>query len=390
MNILFLLDCFPNYGGIERITALLANELTIRGHRVTIYGRRGNAPADAYHFVEGVEIVNVFDIHDSAFFLNCLRSRETDIIINQGCFHFLNPLLRKARGISNIKIISVLHNDPAHATKVSKPLPGTDPRLKAAVKTTLWPIYRGIMHRRFRRGLQQTVRLSDRMVVLSPTYIDSLYRKSGKHIERTSIVAIPNFIHEPESLDITAKEHSIVYVGRVAELQKKVSRLIDIWEVLSVRIPSWHLTIVGDGDALPTCREEADRRHLENIHFTGYKNDVNPYLRKASIIVLVSDHEGFPMSLLEAMSYGCVPVCYNSFNALSDLVTDGKEGHNIQPLDKEAFINSIVRLVENPDNLNVMQQNAYAKSQSFEISRIINKWLNLIEDITANHRTIKH
>lgn len=387
MNILFLLDCFPNYGGIERITALLANELAMRNHRVTIYGRQGNAPADAYPLVEEVEIVNVSDIHDPTFFLNCLRSHQTDIIINQGCFHFLNPLLKKGRGISKIKIISVLHNDPLHATKVSRPMPGTDSRIKAAVKTTLWPIYRSIMHRRYKNGLQETIRLSDRMVVLSPTYIDSLRQKSGTKIAKDTIVSIPNFIRVPESLDVSAKENNIVYVGRVAELQKKVSRLIDIWENLSVRIPSWHLTVVGDGDALPTCREEADRRQLQNIHFTGYKNDVNPYLRKASIIVLVSDYEGFPMSLLEAMSNGCVPVCYNSFDALADLVNDGKEGLNIQHLDKDAFINSIIQLTEAPDRLRAMRLNAFKKSQKFEISKIIEKWLDLIEDITSSKHT---
>lgn len=62
---------------------------------------------------------------------------------------------------------------------------------------------------------------------------------------------------------------------------------------------------------------------MERVVFTGWQ-DPESFYRDASILCLTSDFEGWGMVLTEAMTFGAVPVAFNSYAAITDIIDDGK------------------------------------------------------------------
>ena len=91
----------------------------------------------------------------------------------------------------------------------------------------------------------------------------------------------------------------LVYVGRLEEYQKRISRQIHLVE----KINNIELWLIGDGPDRRTYEEEVEKKHLEErIKFLGRKDNPYPYMRMADYILLTSEYEGFPVTYLEAIA----------------------------------------------------------------------------------------
>ena len=137
---------------------------------------------------------------------------------------------------------------------------------------------------------------------------------------------IPNGVAIPDSVVPRARDGGVrlLSVGRLAP-EKAVDQTIRAFAALeSDKVTC--LTIIGDGP----CRQELESlsRSLgqdSRITFTGAVAEVAPYLRQADIYVSSSVSEGMSNALLEAMSYGAVPVVSRA-SGVDDVVADGVSG----------------------------------------------------------------
>jgi glycosyltransferase involved in cell wall biosynthesis len=156
-------------------------------------------------------------------------------------------------------------------------------------------------------------------------------------VPRERIHPIPNGIAIPEdgrrrtSNDVVR----LLSMGRL-DSEKAVDQTIRAFAAQSVDT-SARLTILGDGP----CREELEalsrRLGLEGrIAFPGVVADVTPYLREADVYISTSVSEGMSNALLEAMSYGVMPVV-SRVSGAEDLVEDGVSGLLFPPGDETAL-----------------------------------------------------
>ena len=165
-------------------------------------------------------------------------------------------------------------------------------------------------------------------------------------------------------------------------VQKRVYRVIDTWNYLEERFPNWRLTIVGDGDDRQNLETHAKALGLKRVSFEGFQRPV-PYYKRASILVLTSDFEGFPLVLAECMSLGVIPAVYNSYSAVGDIITDGKDGIVI-PYHKEGYkakeAASLLEGIMVDDNKrNAMAQAAIEKSKKYSVENIYHEWENVFD-----------
>jgi glycosyltransferase involved in cell wall biosynthesis len=88
-----------------------------------------------------------------------------------------------------------------------------------------------------------------------------------------------------------------------------------------------HLVVVGGPDSLvKSYRHRADSLGLNgNIHFTGYRSDVRPYLWAADVFALPSYYEVFPLVALEAAAAG-LPLLVARLNGVEEFIRDGENG----------------------------------------------------------------
>ena len=125
------------------------------------------------------------------------------------------------------------------------------------------------------------------------------------------IFTIPCGIELPPPRKDAASNNGIlkmVYVGRVINYQKRVGDLLKVAASLAKQNVPYHLTIIGDGGDKPALQDAVTTGGLAgNVTFTGWqtKDQVQQHLYRSDVLLLTSDFEGTPISMMEALASGC-------------------------------------------------------------------------------------
>jgi glycosyltransferase involved in cell wall biosynthesis len=128
----------------------------------------------------------------------------------------------------------------------------------------------------------------------------------------------------------------IVFVGRLRR-PKRVDLALEALRQVRTAVPEATLDVVGDGPLRGELEALAGRLGLrDHVRFLGARNDLPQLLRDAQCLVLASDYEGCPLSVLEAMAAG-VPVVATSVGGIPELVVEGETGILAPPGDAEAL-----------------------------------------------------
>lgn len=138
---------------------------------------------------------------------------------------------------------------------------------------------------------------------------------------------------------------TVITVARLVPW-KGIDRLLQVMRDL----PEFRLLIVGDGPERNRLESLSAGLSLDGrVIFTGQvsKDSVLGYLRAADVFVLNSTYEGLPHIVLEAMQAG-VPVIATDVGGTGEVVFDGETGLLVPVGDRNALIQSIIRLRQNP------------------------------------------
>lgn len=152
----------------------------------------------------------------------------------------------------------------------------------------------------------------------SPVSIDNGCEVPRKSIRFDEVVA------EVESYKNNQDTPVFIHVARFHE-QKNQKLLIDAFNELYRKEVDFVLLVIGDGFDRG-AGAELKGRACEKIHFLGLKNNVADYLYCSDAFCLTSIYEGLPISLLEAMACGVVPICTN-VGGIPDVVSEGRTGY---------------------------------------------------------------
>ena len=228
----------------------------------------------------------------------------------------------------------------------------------------------------------------DVVVGVSKTIAARLQSKeafSGKEVAYIPYgVPMPGVIPASDALTAPLR---ILYLGRLDEDQKRVRLFPEIYRQLcESRIP-FRWTIAGDGP---------ERAYLE-AHMTGGKPDqiaffagqvnyanVPALLDDQDVLLLTSTFEGLPLSLLEAMSHGVVPVVTDLESGISEVV-DTSNGLLV-PVDNIAgYAQAMIHL--HNDRTELAAKRTLARSSVFpaySISAMADRWLHLAGKASGN------
>jgi len=136
-------------------------------------------------------------------------------------------------------------------------------------------------------------------------------------------------------------------VGLVSMLrpEKNVSLLLRAAKQVLSRQGNVRFVIVGDGPARKALAQEAQQLGVaENTIFTGLRSDVERLLRTFDVVVLSSNHEAFPVTLLEAGACG-KPVVATAVGAVDEIVVHGQTGYLVRPGSEVELAGALLRLL---------------------------------------------
>lgn len=389
-NILFLMGVYPSYGGVEKVSTILANAFVESGHSVSIVSFEQPHPElidkELNHEVGLYKLsYPVFGKRNIQKLRTIIVKQKIDILINQWAVpYYVARLCYKATQGLNCKVITVHHNDPSTNARIKGI--EIDIKRKAGISTFLH-LKLSLVRFFSRLSLRYTYKKCDRYVVLSPSFIPIATRYMGIHHPH-KILALPNPVTINPCCDIdktmSNKRKEIIWVGRIEYNQKRTFRLIDIWQKLYLMHPDWHLTIVGDGPDRQDLQNRIVETKLPNIEITGFRDPV-VYYDRASILLLVSEYEGFPLVTIESMSYGVVPVVLGSYAACYDIIENGKNGFIVPtPFRTQMFADVVDSLICNETLLKRISEEAYNSSENFSRRKIVGKWNELMDEVTCN------
>lgn len=110
------------------------------------------------------------------------------------------------------------------------------------------------------------------------------------------------------------------------------------------------------------------------------------YYKRSAICCLTSTREGLPMSLLEAESYGCALLAFDSFSAIYDIIEDNVNGYIIPAYDLNYYSERLLLLTENKDILHRFFEASISRSKDFDIQIIAERWKDLFHSLIANKK----
>lgn len=116
--------------------------------------------------------------------------------------------------------------------------------------------------------------------------------------------------------------------------------------------------MAGDGPMLPMlCSLAKDLKIADDIVFTGYLSDLEPFYANIDVLVLTSDQEAFGRVILEAMSYGRAVIAA-AVGGVPEVVEDGRSGYLVPAGDIFAYTQKILCLLKNPKHCRQMGESA--------------------------------
>jgi len=161
-----------------------------------------------------------------------------------------------------------------------------------------------------------------------------------------------NFLHDPLQAPRTNSDTPsfALFVGRISE-EKGINTLLQAWSTLDAQIQlkvagtgPLYVVLVGKNNVVALGRQSAD--------------EVNHLMQQAAFLVLPSEwYEGFPLVLVEAFAHG-LPVLASRLGSMADIIKDGETGVLFTPGDANDLASKVKWLLENPQQLQILGDNA--------------------------------
>lgn len=121
----------------------------------------------------------------------------------------------------------------------------------------------------------------------------------------------------------------IGYAARLVKQQKRADLLVDLIACLEQRRIDYVFQIAGEGECEAIISDYIVKNKLEEkVQLLGRvpKEKMNQFWSNQDVFVNVSEYEGTSLSMLEAMSYGCVPVV-TEVSGAREFITEGENGY---------------------------------------------------------------
>lgn len=381
-------DLVATKGGIHRVTNCLMSELEKTGYRcIYLFYPLDESCYYTNNVEDEVHRLSTGQVEDY------LNREKVDVVVYQQaiCSMSFTKLISSFKS-RRFKYISVFHSSPTIYEKTFTlqrlwynflNQGGFLTKVSNFVRILAYPLWK-------RRLIQGTGKMfatnydtSDKCVMLSAKDIPMLSHYIKRDVSDKCVT-----IHNPLTFDrietaecLSCKRKNVLIVSRLNNFEKRIGKALKIWKKIEADgFNDWNLYIVGWGLQENMLHNLAQKLKLKNVHFEGRKPS-EPYYRDASIFMMTSAVEGWGLTLTESMQTGVVPIAFDSYPALHDIITDRYDGCIIPDNNLEAYADCLEELMRNREERERIAKNGLVSCRRFEINKIVEQWVKLIESL---------
>lgn len=186
---------------------------------------------------------------------------------------------------------------------------------------------------------------------------------------------------------VIARSRGRMVVGSAGRLfpVKDFSLLVDVAKSVVRQNNTIDFVLAGDGPERLMLEKKVERYGLgERFKFLGQQDDINAFYRGIDLYINTSVHEGIPISLLEAMSYG-LPAVVPMVGGFSEIVRNGIDAYLVESRDPDAFARRIFDLMS-PEKRAMMGCSARGRViDSFSREAMTQKYYQLYKELVLGN-----
>ena len=206
-------------------------------------------------------------------------------------------------------------------------------------------------------------------------------KKFGLMPPGLEIGKLPNKLISQESYGLSSSTVQCAFIGRVTQI-KRPDRFLDVVSEIKRREVAVDFFMAGGGELLEICRERILCEDLP-VQILGWQSDIEKVLAAADIVLLTSDNEGTPLSLIQAGMAG-LPVVTTRVGSVPEVVLDGITGI-ITGLDVQEITDALEKLA-NSNELRAQMGTAAQEFTlaNFGVKRLVHDHDELYKKLFAN------
>jgi glycosyltransferase involved in cell wall biosynthesis len=230
---------------------------------------------------------------------------------------------------------------------------------------------------------------TSRIIAISELQREDLARRGVAPRDRITIVPLGLELDRFRDVDrgearsrlgVPPDVFAAVLLGRIAPV-KRVDRLLRVFARVHDRVPTARLYVVGDGaERAPLERESVALGLGDVVEFRGWSADAPGWYGASDVVVISSDNEGTPLTLIEAAAAGR-PGVATAVGGVPDVVADGETGFVVPVEDEAAFADRLVRLALDPALTARLGAAAPARAARFGASRLVDDLERIYLDV---------
>lgn len=354
-HIAFLIMNFSNGGGTERVTSVIANNLSKRGYTVSVISCREGE--NCRFFIE--KDVTLYSLHGEMS---------------------PNAVLRKLDTVSELQKFVVEHSiDVMVAVDVALYLYLWPLQKKHLCKCIAWEHFNYYIanNRLVKFSRKVAASNADCVIVLGKNDLIN-YKTHYKKINRIE------YIYNPIALSMEKKtsmdKKRVIAVGRLSR-QKGFDLLLDAWKIVEAKNMDWALDIFGEGVLKESLQQQIENLGLKNAHLRGYAKDIEEEYVNSSIFALSSRYEGFVLVLMEAQAKALPCVSFNCKEGPAETIDDGVNGYLVEEGNVVAFAERLLNLMNNKELRDSFSEKARKDLNRFDTTAVIGKWERILESL---------
>ena len=387
LDIVFVLFNADGMGGTARSGIAQANALLSlgEGHRVRILSVTRSGAHTHYPLTDGLEVTYLVDVrgerptavsgqpptelaHELAQRESTLVPRSWDALFNG----LTDATLRDHLGSVDADVLVT-----------------TTPELLAVV-AQLAPADVALVHQEHRASSSRVNDMGALLefapradIVVSLTESMSRWLAGRLGGAAPELLVIPNPLPQEPQPRSSLDQKTFVTAGRLAP-EKQFEHLVDAFWRIRDEIPGWTLRIWGDGPRADNLAAQVRKLELEGrVELPGTTADMTAEWARASVAVLASRGEGYPLVLQEAMSAGVPPVSYDCPSGPREIITHDVDGLLVPPGSKPALAAAMLRMATDSDLRSRLGAGALARAAAWDATGLAREWVGVFRNAVA-------
>ena len=363
MKICFISGVISRSGGTERVGIMIANELARRGYDVSIlsFWNQGSS---------------FFECHESIKIYYLLNPKTEGKLYRT----YVYPILKMRTFIKKQKFDVVIDIDTLLSYYTLRAIKGID------VKHIAWEHFNylhTVKDKKRLSAIKMIKKYSDQLVVLTQ-------KDYQLHIEKESFDKEKiRYIYNPTPFEgkiaSYINEKIFLAVGRLTE-QKGFDLMLESWKNVESVLEEWKLVIVGSGEDEEKLKDIIKNNHLKRVHLIENTNNIEYWYERASIYVMSSRYEGFPMVLLEAMAKGLPIISFDCVTGPNELIQNFKTGVLVEDKNILGLARVMIELANDKKKQDEYAEESLKYIKNFHIATIVNQWEILLKYVVKNEK----